>query len=235
MLKYWKYVKYVMEHKKNVFIECMNMGKKTSNKEKKRDLFIHAFTHDLSKFLPSEFIPYARYFYGDYPSDAVSNLPFVTRKDKILTENIIKADFEKAWEHHYKHNKHHPEYWIGKNMPCKYINQMICDLKGMSRKFGDTAQEYYLKNYYKWNITRETRFRLEIALDLINDYNAPISECNKESWMTIDELIVDMEKYYKVHGTIANGSVKANINDLLKPACDKYNLDIYDLVATAKK
>lgn len=31
----------------------------------KRGLYLHAFTHDLSKFLPSEFIPYAKWFYGE--------------------------------------------------------------------------------------------------------------------------------------------------------------------------
>ena len=59
---YWKYFKYVMEHKRNVFIECMNMAKKYKGQDK-IDLIIHAFTHDMSKFLPCEFIPYAKWFY----------------------------------------------------------------------------------------------------------------------------------------------------------------------------
>ena len=43
-----------MNHKKNVGIEAWKDG-----------LYIHAFTHDLSKFLPSEFIPYSKFFH-DY-------------------------------------------------------------------------------------------------------------------------------------------------------------------------
>lgn len=54
MNKYIKYLLYVLEHKKNVFKTCWNKG-----------LYLHAFTHDLSKFRPSEFIPYARYFYDE--------------------------------------------------------------------------------------------------------------------------------------------------------------------------
>jgi len=54
MKKYLDYLKYVLEHKKNVFIECWKEG-----------LYFHAFTHDLSKLLPCEFFPYANYFYSD--------------------------------------------------------------------------------------------------------------------------------------------------------------------------
>ena len=123
---YWDYLKYLLNHKKNVFIECWNEG-----------LYLHAFTHDLSKFLPCEFIPYARYFYID--------------KEKY------EDDFEKAWIHHYRYNKHHWNYWgycwvntrdfnfrIKMDNPAemkdKYIRQMICDWKAMSRKFGNIVQ-----------------------------------------------------------------------------------------------
>lgn len=143
-----------MEHKKNVFIECWDKG-----------LYLHAFTHDLSKFLPSEFIPYARYFYGNYP-------PNVLLKDigykNIKTKESIKEDFNKAWEHHYKHNKHHWNYWIGEEMPEKYIKQMICDWKAMSRKFGDTAQEFYMKNHDKIKLKHSSRVLLEFNLGLID-------------------------------------------------------------------
>lgn len=177
-------------------------------------MYLHAFTHDLSKFRSSEFIPYSRYFHGDGDN---------------------KEEFQRAWEIHYKRNKHHPEHWIGQDMPIKHIKEMICDLKGMSRKFGGTAQEYYLKNYYKWDMTKETRRKLETQLDLTREYNAPICECSNEYWMTICELIEDMDKYYEVNGKISNGTPRECLNDLLKPACDKYNLDIYTLVKNSKR
>lgn len=232
---YYKYFKYVLEHKKNVFIEGMIASKehwnekydKRNNRKIARELFVHAFTHDLSKFLPCEFIPYAKYFYGGKEAE----------KEYKLTGNYLscKEEFNKAWEHHYKHNKHHPECWIGQDMHMKYIRFMVCDLKAMSRKFSGTAQEYYLQNYYKWDITHETRHRLEIVLDLIKEYNAPICECNEEYYMNIDELIKQSEEHLERTGSIYMGTVKDNINDFLKPACERYGIDIYDLVKGAKR
>lgn len=216
MNKYIKYLLYVLEHKKNVFKTCWKKG-----------LYLHAFTHDLSKFRPSEFIPYARYFYGNYPPRAL--LKDVGYKD-IRTKESVKEDFEKAWIKHYGRNKHHPEHWNSEHIPNKYIIQMICDLEAMSLKFGGTAQEYYLKNYYKFNLEKWTRHRLEIHLDLIKEYNAPICECGQEYWMNIDELIKDSDEYYKKNGVIAEGNPENNINNLLKHACDTYNINIYKLV-----
>ena len=218
---YKEYFSYVLEHKKNVYLECMDRrkylldkinSKYCSETEKKgckkirRMLLIHAFTHDLSKFNPLEFIPYAKKFYGDMEVDS----------------NKINKQFSKAWKHHYKNNKHHPEYWNGKSIPNKYLEQMLCDLKAMSRKFGGSAQEYYLKNYYKWNLERGTRFRLELKLDLIDKLNGAFCECNQEYWSTVEELINEMN--YN----------ESNLKDLLKHAYDTYNIDIYNLYKSNK-
>lgn len=163
MNKYIKYLLYVLEHKKNVFIECWKEG-----------LYLHAFTHDLSKFLPSEFIPYAEHFYGERDCRKCNNYLHCDYNQIGLGHSIWAKEcrdykynkFNQAWKLHYKRNKHHPEHWIGRNMPIKYIKQMVCDLKGMSRKFGDTAQAYYLKNYDKWDMTWRTRMNLEWELNL---------------------------------------------------------------------
>jgi hypothetical protein len=215
---------------------------RNDNKKIARELFIHAFTHDLSKFSYKEFKSYAKFFHGKY------GVEFKKRYSKEQFQNIKEShswiyfiyktcsdNFNKAWEHHYKHNKHHPEHWIGQDMPMKYIRFMVCDLKAMSRKFGGTAQEYYLQNYYKWDITHQTRHSLEIELDLIKEYNAPICECNEEYYMNIDELIKQSEEHLERTGSIYKENVKDNINDFLKHACEKYGLDIYNLVKNAKK
>lgn len=158
MKKYIEYLKYILEHKKNVFIECWKEG-----------LYLHAFTHDISKFRPSEFIPYARHFYGDYISNVVlNNVSCIENKSKIRTKEQVKEEFEKAWKLHYKRNKHHWNHWVGRDMPDKYIKQMICDWKAMARKFGDTAQEFYMKNYDSVELTRESRVYLEFELGLID-------------------------------------------------------------------
>eukprot|EP01118_Nematostelium_gracile_P006777 TRINITY_DN2185_c0_g1_i3.p2 TRINITY_DN2185_c0_g1~~TRINITY_DN2185_c0_g1_i3.p2 ORF type:complete len:205 (-),score=34.16 TRINITY_DN2185_c0_g1_i3:761-1375(-) len=61
--------------------------------------------HDLSKFSPSEFFPYAYYYYGENPRDPNDN------------------DFKKAWIHHYQNNDHHPEFFKSGNQ----INRMSGD------------------------------------------------------------------------------------------------------------
>ena len=53
-------------------------------------------------------------------------------------------------------------------MPEKYIKQMICDWKGMSRKFGDTAQEFYMNNHDKIELTHTSRVHLEFELGILN-------------------------------------------------------------------
>jgi hypothetical protein len=135
-----KYLLYVLEHKWNVFKIAMGKG-----------MFVHAFTHDLSKLTGSEFWAYAGYFYKD--------------KEKY------KHRFEMAWRHHYYNNPHHWNHWIdpqGKPMeiPLKYIQQMVVDWEAMSLKFGDTAKEYYLNNKEKIKLTDKTRTILENELEI---------------------------------------------------------------------
>jgi len=165
---YYDYLKYVLEHKKNVFKTCW-----------KRKLYLHAITHDLSKFSPKEFIPYAEWFYGyhgvklekEFTYEQLNNQSLY--KMSCISRNYLecKSNFDKAWEHHYKNNPHHWNYWLDeKGIPqridSKYLNQMIADWEGMSLKFGDTAQAYYLNNYHKIKLERDTRMELELMLGL---------------------------------------------------------------------
>jgi len=77
--------------------------------------------HDMSKLLPSEFIPYARYFYGD--------------GEDANTENA----FDYAWLLHQKRNRHHWQWWLFPlddggtkvfEMPLDDIREMISDWIG---------------------------------------------------------------------------------------------------------
>ena len=157
MKKYWEYFKYVMEHKRNVFLVC----------RKQKGMFWHGVFHDLSKFHPKEFKAYAWKFYGG--EQASRALLKQTGMEKLcISKEDVEEEFQKAWTHHYTHNKHHWNYWIGRDMPEKFIRQMICDWKAMSRKFGDTAQAFYIKNYNKMDLTWQTRMDIEWELD-IND------------------------------------------------------------------
>lgn len=135
MIKYFKYFWYIVDHKWRVAKECWKVG-----------LYGHAFTHDLSKFLPSEFIPYTKYFF-----DGKKN----------------KEEFKKAVKLHKRRNKHHLEYWhredgSAKKIPRKYILQMICDWRAMSNKFkNNTPRQFYEENKNNMVIHEQSRKDLE--------------------------------------------------------------------------
>jgi len=153
MGKYWEYFKYVMQHKKNVFIECWKEG-----------MYWHAFAHDNSKLRLSEFIPYAKFFKAKNRAEGKYNI----RDEK-------DPSFLSGWLLHQKRNKHHWNYWVcvsRKNeiipmpMPKKYIKQMICDWRAMSKKFGGTPQEYYLRMKDGFILHPETEKWTEIYLGI---------------------------------------------------------------------
>ncbi|MEW9110929.1 MAG: DUF5662 family protein [Cytobacillus gottheilii] len=50
-IAYWKNFLYTLDHQLNVLVECWKEG-----------LYIQGITHDLSKFSPKEFFPYAKKF-----------------------------------------------------------------------------------------------------------------------------------------------------------------------------
>lgn len=138
----WEYFKYIIGHKWNVGIECIKTG-----------LYLHAITHDLSKFLPSEFIPYAKFFFSKNRAKGY----------KQSDEN--DPNFQAGWNRHQKRNKHHWNYWVSVTrkdeiipipMPEKYVKQMICDWRGMSRKFGGTTIDYFISNREKMILHEET-------------------------------------------------------------------------------
>ena len=83
--------------------------------------------HDDSKFSEEEFEPYARFWYND--SDHYDYDP----------------EYERAWEHHWLNNEHHPEYWNGEDMPYIYILEMLCDWGSFSIDKGDLGE---LSDYY---------------------------------------------------------------------------------------
>jgi hypothetical protein len=146
-----KYFIHILKHKYYVFIECWKMG-----------LYLHAFTHDLSKFLPDEFFPYANWFYGKYGKDYYekwANYEYGYDETIDYSRNAKKA-FEKAWVKHQNRNKHHPGHKKWKirldvydmtkrnwhNIPIKYIKQMACDLRAMSKQFKNDPIKWYIKN-----------------------------------------------------------------------------------------
>jgi hypothetical protein len=138
-MKYIKYLSYILRHKWYVFIECMKLG-----------IPWRGLSHDMSKFLPSEFFAYTNFFYGE--------------KDQMA--------FDFAWHRHQKRNKHHWQWWILKydsgkliifEMPLKYRKEMLADWRGcsMARTGTDDTANWYKENKDKMQLAPETRKWIE--------------------------------------------------------------------------
>lgn len=135
MKAHFKYLSYVIRHKWYVFLAGLKF----------RAPLWRLIIHDWTKFLPREWFPYVKYFYG-----------VAEPKDDIK--------FNAAWNHHQKCNPHHWQYWIlisdsgeigdeGKltalQMPQHFICEMLADWVGAGRAIlGDksNALEWYLSN-----------------------------------------------------------------------------------------
>ena len=112
--------------------------------------------HDESKFSEEEFEPYAQKWFGD--------------KKKT-------PEYEEAWKHHYMNNEHHPEYWLGEDMPYIYILEMICDWGSFSIDKGDLKElsDFYYnkaKDDPEKNLSEATK---EIIEDILSKIDAVIN------------------------------------------------------------
>ena len=108
--------------------------------------------HDESKFSEEEFEPYAQKWHGD---------------------GIKTPEYEAAWEHHWMNNEHHPEYWLGEDMPYIYILEMICDWGSFSIASGDMKElsDFYYnkaKNDPEKNLSDATQEIIEDILSRID-------------------------------------------------------------------
>ena len=98
-------------------------------------LYWRGFTHDLSKYSPSEFFESVKYYQGN-------RSPIDTCKEK--------NGFSSAWQHHRGKNKHHREAWTDRYdkgtacvpMPYKYAAEMLCDYLGAGKAYHGVAFSY---------------------------------------------------------------------------------------------
>lgn len=92
-----------------------------------------ALIHDLSRFLPSEFIPSANYFFGTY------------RRFFVWKRGESPA-YDAARDLHERRNPHHAAYWQGRPMPRRYILEMLCDWDAAGQAKGNPIEPWYAKN-----------------------------------------------------------------------------------------
>lgn len=170
-----KYYAYVTEHIENVQRAFKEMF------IDKGEILIHKFdhflelkdaidfveseikSHDASKFSDEEFDAYRRQF---YPTSSEN----ITEEEKKITEER----YNQAWEHHYLHNDHHPDYWMDENkkptdMSLPAIVHMLADWGGMAIKFGGTPKQYYYEKAEeeKSKMTENTKSTVEELLNII--------------------------------------------------------------------
>jgi hypothetical protein len=154
-----EYKNYIIAHKERVaqFADWLkeNLPELFDNID--LDLFNEMIEeHDESKFSEEEFEAYAQHFYGE-------------NKNK-------KNDFEfdQAWKHHWTHNEHHPEFWLGEDMPYIYILEMICDWGSFSiekKDFNELIDFYNskAKDDEEKNLSDNTKTIIEEILDKIKN------------------------------------------------------------------
>jgi hypothetical protein len=142
-----KYLSYVLRHKRHVYNEAIKLGVAPHQ----------AAIHDWSKFLPSEWNPYALAFYA--PDGSSWYHP---------------DEFTEAWNYHQKRNPHHWQFWMitwdrGETeclpMPDKYRREMLADWRGAGMALGkpDTAG-WYQANKDKMHLHPDTRAWIEQQL-----------------------------------------------------------------------
>lgn len=156
MKPYLRYLVYIVHHKWFVFVECCRLG-----------IPWLGVIHDWSKFLPSEWFPYAAHFYG----------PNSHHKDGSHLAKGIEDDdpgFDYAWLYHQHRNRHHWQYWALVQdddedkclpIPSRYRREMLADWIGAGRAQGTTDNlGWYIAHREKILLHPNTRAWIERML-----------------------------------------------------------------------
>lgn len=166
MWQYWSHFKYIVKHKWYVFVICAGKG-----------IVWRGITHDVSKFLPSEFFPYANYFFH----------PDGTRRDLKNNAPLSREHerFTQAWCLHTRRNDHHWEFWNvtahGSGMflehdcvipPLSALIELVSDMVGASAAQGNGypvggARDYYLASIDRIKLHPVARMVVETMLGVV--------------------------------------------------------------------
>ena len=151
-----EYKNYIIEHKANVkkFADWLveNLPELFTEATDTETFYELIEEHDESKWSEEEFEPYAQRWHGN--------------KEKT-------PEYDLAWKHHWMNNEHHPEFWLGEDMPYIYILEMICDWGSFGMKKGDLRElsDFYYnkaKDDEEKNLSDATKEIIEEILTKIN-------------------------------------------------------------------
>ena len=157
MMPHLRYLRYVLRHKWYVFLACRRLGVPLRQ----------AILHDWSKFLPVEWFPYVRFFYGPRPiqRDATGYYDAAS----------VGGDFDRAWLHHQHFNAHHWQHWVLRQddgsfralpMPERFAREMVADWIGAGRAQGKPdVRGWYAANREKLLLDPATRSYVERLLE----------------------------------------------------------------------
>lgn len=152
MKEHLKYLSYVIRHKWFVY----RAGRRTGAP------IWRLLVHDWSKFLPSEWFPYVRYFYGDYPEAAKVGRVGSQFCPSMRFKEDVASEFDYAWNLHQKRQPHHWQFWVltedsGKvqplAMPFHFVCEMVADWAGAGRAI---TGKWEVSNWYEKNKDRMT-------------------------------------------------------------------------------
>jgi len=144
-----KYFLYLIKHKWYVFIECCKVG-----------IWWRGILHDLSCFLPSEFILSVKYWIGK-PGHSYNSKAF----------NDSKFDLVRL--RHHQRNPHHWQHWVlildsGKRKPIeipeKFVKEMWCDWTVAGRLQGNNLKEWLGSHFHSMALHPKTRALIEAKL-----------------------------------------------------------------------
>lgn len=151
-MKHLKYLRYLGRHKWFVLLACWRSG-----------LIWRGIVHDWSKFLPSEWLPYAEFFYSEMDAD-------------LFTMARRRHRFDVAWLKHQHRSPHHWQHWVLRNddgttvpqqMPIPCLLEMLADWEGAGRaitgKTGGTPA-WYAKNRHTMILHPNTQLIVDLAL-----------------------------------------------------------------------
>ena len=165
MRQHLKYFSYIFRHKLYVSLTCFEYG-----------LYWRGLTHDLSKFSPSEWFPYANHDFDKEKDETGYYKPTDTGD----------AAFDFAWLLHQKRNDHHWQWWIlseddgGEKIIAMSSDaklEMICDWCGASKAQGNGGwkgvRQWYKKNKGKMRLHPDTVYWVEWQMKAIDEYGKP--------------------------------------------------------------
>jgi hypothetical protein len=161
MKRYIAWFKYLTKHRWYVFIECCKSG-----------IPIRGFFHDIDKYLPKQFIPYAKFHFNKDGSR-------INRRDATGYYDGLNCgdnEFEMSLFLHFRKSKHHDVSWVIPHrgtykifpMDDKSILEMVCDWKGAGKANGTPdVIGWYKVNGNNQLLHEETRAKVEKLLGII--------------------------------------------------------------------